>query len=115
MSGLGCLKAKHLTLLKQIARHLLNNLECAWQFSEKKANRDAGVHRHGSMDTMLLYFGIAIFESSTCTPQVAALSRRESELNGVLRGSACALQVRQLFLDMNLKMEAEVSRDSSAA
>ena len=34
---------------------------------------------------------------------------------GVPRGSACALQVRQLLLEMNIEMEADILTDSSAA
>ena len=65
--------------------------------------------------TVLLFFGRALFETSTCTQQVTALGSWESEFYGVLQGSACALQIRQLLLEMNLKMEVEVLTDSSAA
>ena len=67
------------------------------------------------MDTVQLIFGRALFETSTCTQQVTALSSGESEFYGVLRGSACALQVRHVLLDMNTEMEVEILTDSSAA
>ena len=52
--------------------------------------------------------------SSTCV-QVTALSSGESKVYGVLRGSACAIHVRRLLLEMDVKMELEALTDSSEA
>ena len=120
MSGL-----KHLALLKHIARYLVDKQECAWQFSEQKpptkivaftdADWASNDEDRRSVDTVHLFFGRALLETSTCTQQVSALSSGESEFYGVLRSSACALQIRQLLLDMNIEMGVEILPDSSAA
>ena len=80
-------------LIKHIARCLVDKLECAWQFPLQKA------------PTKMM--AVTLFEMSTCTQQVTALSSGESEFYGVFLGSACASQVRQLLLEMDFKMEVE--------
>ena len=40
--------------------------------------------------------------------KVTVPSSGESVFNGVLRGAACALEVRTLLLEMNIKMEVEI-------
>ena len=52
---------------------------------------------------MHLCFGRTLLDTSTCT-------ERETEFFRVLRGAACALQVRQLLLEMNTQMGGSAAR-----
>ena len=114
-------QVKHPELLKHIARYLVNKEECAWKFPEQKpptkivAYQVSNEEDQRSVDTVPLFFGRALFETSTCTQQVTALSSGESEFYGVLRGSTSALQVRHVLLEMNTEMEVDILTDSSAA
>ena len=74
MSGLSSPEVKHLALLKNIARYLADKLECAWRFPELKAPTaftDADLVSNEddrrSVDTVHLFFGGALLETSTCT------------------------------------------------
>ena len=92
MSGLSCPKVKHLALLKHIARHLVDKLECAWQFPEHKAptkivaftdaDWTSNEDDRRSVDTVHQLFGRALLETSRGTQQVTALSSVESEFFG---------------------------------
>ena len=68
---------------------LVDKQECAWQLPEQKPPfKDAAWASNEddrrSLNTMHLFFGRALLETSTCTQQVTALSSGESEFYGVL-------------------------------
>lgn len=125
MAAISAPKVKHQSILKGVARYLCDKLECAWLFDYQKmpdqitvltdADWATNPENRRSVDCVHIYFGKSLIESSSCTQQVVALSSGESEFYGLLRGAACALQIRELLKEMKLDMTARVLTDSAAA
>ena len=91
----------------------MDKKESACQFLDQKeptkivAFTDAAGH---STTMILSGHSASLLRESLCTLYVTALSSGESQFYGVLRESPCALQVRQLLVNVNLKMEVGFSR-----
>ena len=73
-----------------------------------------------SVDSVHVYQGTPLIETSSCTQQVTALSSAESEFYGLLRGAAVGLQIRELLREINIEMVThqmvtKVLTDSAAA
>ena len=125
MSAISAPKVKHMAQLKYVARYLVSRGECAWYFkyqempAEVLAYADADWASNGdsrrSVDCCHLMLGKNLIETSTSTQQVVALSSSESEFYGVLRSAACALQLRALMVELDLKLTVRVLSDSSGA
>ena len=100
----------------------MDKLECAWQFPDQKAPTKIVAFKDAdwasneddrpSVDTVHLFFGRALLETSTCMQQVTALGSGESEFDGVHWRAACASQMSQLFLVMEFGMEVKLPKDS---
>jgi hypothetical protein len=62
-----------------------------------------------------IFLGGHLLEASSSSQHFIALSTAESEFYGIIRGTACGLQLRELLLEMSLEMKVRVRTDSSAA
>ena len=111
--------------MKHLARYIHTHPQVVWIFEQQDwideltiimdADWATDADTRRSVDSVHIFLGGHLLETSTSTQHFIALSTAESEFYGIIRGAACGLQLRELLMEMGLKMKVRVRTDSSAA
>ncbi len=111
--------------MKHLARYIHTHPQVVWIFEQQDwvdeitiitdADWATDADTRRSVDCVHIFLGGHLLETSTSTQHFIALSTAESEFYGIIRGAACGLQLRELLMEMGLKMKVRVRTDSSAA
>ncbi len=111
--------------MKHLARYIHTHPQVVWIFEQQDwvdeitiitdADWATDADTRRSVDCVHIFLGGHLLETSTSTQHFIALSTAESEFFCIIRGAACGLQLRELLMEMGLKMKVRVRTDSSAA
>ena len=111
--------------MKHLARYIHTHPQVVWIFEQQDwideftiitdADWATDADTRRSVDCVHIFLGGHLLETSTSTQHFIALSTAESEFYGIIRGAARGLQLRELLMEMGLKMKVRVRTDSPAA
>ena len=106
--------------MKHLARYIHTHPQVVWIFEQQDwvdeitiiadADWPTDADTRRSVDWVHIFLGGHLLETSTSMQHFIALSTVESEFYDIIRGAACGFYLRELLMEMGMKMKSACAR-----